>query len=286
MKRIEKWISFVAAVALLSCEDPISIELPQGDPYVVVEGWITNRPGPYRVTLSETLPFNSPESNPSISNARVLIVTNRGSSFELTEDAQNPGEYLTDSVDFVGVPGTSYTLEVRIGEKLIVSTSELLGEAPAIDTIEHTFVEGIFVPETLSFTSGYLITGYVSDPESNGNYYRWQITENGLPYQRAEDMVLITDRFFNGKRFGFELSKILFQLNDTVTIDQYTLNKQSFEFLRNLNIQAIGLGKSSSTPPSVVRGNLQNINDVNEIVLGYFGASGISSSTIVIVDQQ
>jgi len=276
----------VATLVLLGCEDPISIDLPAGESFVVVEGWITDQPGPYRIRLSETLPFDSPETNPPVSNAVVSIFTNRGTATVLTEDPGSPGDYLTDSSTFTGIPGISYTLEVRIDEKVIISSSELLKESPIFDTLTSTFVENIFVPETLSFTSGYLVTGFVSDPDTREDYYRWEITENGFVYEKAQNLVLITDRFFNGKTFGFELSSILFHLSDTVTIQQYSLDKQSFEFLRNLNIQAIGLGKSSSTPPSLVRGNLQNIRDTDEIVLGYFGASGVSSATLIIEDPQ
>ncbi len=263
------------------CEDPIEIDLPSGKSYLVVEGWITDEPGPYRVKLSQTLPFDSPESNPKLSNARVYINA-RNNNYFLTEDSGNPGEYLTDSAEFRAVQGENYRLVVEWQDKIIVSATNSFRKAPPIDTISYSFIPSIFVPETFSFTSGYLVTGFVSDPDTKDDYYRWKISKNGIPYDTAEDLILITDRFFNGKRFGFELSSILFQVDDTLSIHQYTIDQSAFDYLKNLNTQAVGLGKSSSTPPSIVRGNLSNLNDSQEVILGYFGMSSVSSAQVVI----
>tara|TARA_R110000744_G_scaffold77289_1_gene152693 strand:+ start:350 stop:1207 length:858 start_codon:yes stop_codon:yes gene_type:complete len=270
---------------LQACEDPISIDLPSGSTYLVVEGWITDQPGPYRVRLSQTLPFDSPETNPKISDAKVYI-TSKGVNYFLTENPETPGEYLTDSAEFVGTPGVNYKLVIEWDDKVIISTENSFKAAPPIDTLTYSFVPNIFVPETLSFTSGYLVTGFVSDPATENDYYRWKVSENGISYDRAEDLILITDRFFNGKKFGFELSSLLFQVDDTVTVSQYTIDAAAFEYLKNLNTQAIGLGKSTSTPPSLVRGNLKYLSDDGGVILGYFGMSSVSSAKVIIKKNQ
>ena len=270
---------------LSACEDPISIELPSSRSYIVVEGWITDQPGPYRIKLSQTLPFDSRETNPKISGANISILS-RANTYLLTEDANAPGEYLTDSAEFVGAVGMNYRLAIEINDKTIVSDTEPMRPSPPFDTLTYTFVENIFVPETFSFTSGFLVTGFVTDSSTRNDYYRWKVTENGVPYGRAQDLILITDRFFNGQRFGFEVSGILFQEGDTVSIDQYSIDQSAFEYLRNLNTQAIGLGKSTSTPPSTVRGNLRNLEDDTEVILGYFGVSSVSRGEVVIQGVQ
>lgn len=278
------WVAFffILAIAGLSCEDPIDIELPSGEPNVVVEGWVTDQPGPYRVKLSKTLPFDSPDTNPRISGAAVSIIVNGSRTYILVEDADHPGEYITDSLELRGAVGSSYRLVVETEDKIITSTSEIMNPSPPFDTLQYSYIQNIFIPETFSFTSGYLVTGFVNDAAERSDYYRWKVIENGLAYDRAEDLILITDRFFNGKRFGFEVSGILFQSSDTVTIQQYSLNENSFDFLRNLNIQAIGLGRSTSTPPSQVRGNLRNINDGDETILGYFGVSSVAEAEVIL----
>lgn len=273
------------SLLLLACEDPISIDLPSSRSYIVVEGWITDQPGPYRIKLSQTLPFDSRETNPKISGASVSILS-RANTYLLTEDANAPGEYLTDSAEFVGVVGMNYRLAIEVNGKTIVSDTEPMRPSPPFDTLTYTFVENIFVPETFSFTSGFLVTGFVTDSSTRNDYYRWKVTENGVSYDRAQDLILITDRFFNGQRFGFEVSGILFQEGDTVSIDQYSIDQSAFEYLRNLNTQAIGLGKSTSTPPSTVRGNLRNLLDDNEVILGYFGVSSVSRGEVIIQNNQ
>lgn len=286
MKPGRRIVLLILLTLAFACEDPISIELPSEGPFVVVEGWVTDQPGPYRVKLSETLPFDSRQTGASISNAQVEIVNQRQERFLLREDPVRPGEYVTDSSEFRGAVGHSYRVEIRWNDKFIVSAPELLREVPSIDTITYEFVRDVFIPETLSFTSGYLVTGFVEDPEGRSNYYRWRLSENGIPYKRPEDLILITDRFFNGKRFGYELSSRLFQKGDTITIEQHSLSQGAFNFLRNLNIQAIGLGKATSTPPARVRGNLRNMSNEEEIILGYFGASSVVSATVIIEPLQ
>lgn len=272
--------------AIVSCEDPISIDLPSEESFVVVEGWITDQPGPYRVKLSQTLPFDSDQLSSKISNASVEIVNHRQERFPLAEDPANPGVYLTDSASLRGAVGHSYFLEIQWAGYHITSTFETIREVPEFDTLTYAFLPSVFERETLSFRSGYLISGIVADPDTRNNYYRWKVSKNGELFNKAEDLILITDRFFNGKRFVYELSSILFQVGDTVTVEQYSLNQRAFDFLRNLNIQAVGLGKSSSTPPAIVRGNLTNLNNESEVILGYFGASSISKASTIVQPLQ
>ncbi len=281
-----RFLAILFVSILFSCEDPISIELPGQENFVVVEGWITNQPGPYRVKLSQTLPFDSESATSKISGASVEIVNHRQERFSLQEDPEAPGEYLTDSATFIGIVGHRYSVQVQWAGKHIVSAAELMREVPEIDTLTYSFVRDVFVPETLSYTSGYLVTGFVVDPDTRNNYYRWKLRQNGVLHGDADDLILITDRFFNGKRFGYELSAVLFQRGDTISIEQFSLNQGAFDFLRNLNIQAIGLGKATSTPPSLVRGNLSNLNDEGEIILGYFGASSTSQASVIIEPLQ
>lgn len=285
MRRAFVLSSLFASFFWVGCEDPISIDLPSSRSYLVVEGWITDQPGPYRIKLSQTLPFDSKETNPKISGASVSILS-RASSYQLIEDADAPGEYLTDSAELVGMVGMSYRLAIEVNGKTIVSDTKEMRPSPPIDTLTYTFVENVFVPETFSFTSGFLVTGFVTDSSTRNDYYRWKVSENGVSYSRAQDLILITDRFFNGQRFGFEVSGILFQEGDTVTIEQYSIDQSAFEYLRNLNTQAIGLGKSTSTPPSTVRGNLRNLADDSEVILGFFGVSSVSQQGVVIQDNQ
>ena len=281
-----KWVIVILVPAILSCEDPISVDLPSEESFVVVEGWITDQPGPYRVKLSQTLPFGSDQLSSKVSNASVEIVNHRQERFQLSEDPANPGEYLTDSASLIGTVGHSYFLEIRWSGYHITSAFETMREVPEFDTLTFSFLPSVFERETLSFRSGYLISGIVTDPDTRNNYYRWKVSKNGALFNKAEDLILITDRFFNGKRFVYELSSILFQVGDTVAIEQYSLNQRAFDFLRNLNIQAAGLGKSSSTPPALVRGNLTNLNNENEVILGYFGASSISKASTIIESMQ
>ena len=62
---------------------------------VVVDGVITNEPGPYSVKLSRTVQVGSILGALSISKAKITIFSNTGES-EVLQETNLPGTYKTD----------------------------------------------------------------------------------------------------------------------------------------------------------------------------------------------
>src|ERR1700746_1541531 len=107
--------TLIAGIIFLfsSCEKVIKIDLKDADARVVVQGNVTNAPGPYTVTLNSSVSYYSDNTFPAITGAQVKISDNAGNSESLTETSQ--GVYQTSSLS--GVKGRTYYLEVTASGK-------------------------------------------------------------------------------------------------------------------------------------------------------------------------
>ncbi len=63
-------------------------------------------------------------------------------------------------------------------------------------------------------------------------------------------------------------------------VKQYSLTPKSYNFWRLVTSQVTGTGSIQDPPPAVIPGNIFNVDDSNEVVVGYFGASAVSKKAI------
>lgn len=272
-------ISLIAMVLVTSCEDPIDIEIPDGSERLVVEGWITNQPGPYEIKLSLTNNFNDTAPNPNVENASVRVMDNLGGVFEFVE--LSSGTYVS-TPDWKGETGVQYTCMITLSDGTeIVSSSEPLNPVPDIDSLFYkevfpaNIIDGIIQEE-------FFLGSTIQDPANMDNFYRWRITQNGNPLIEVESIIIFSDRFVNGNDFQLEVPQLLFARLDTIIVHQESISESAFDYYDLLIAQATTLGQSSGTAPAILRGNMVNQSSPSEIVLGYFGAASITSDTIII----
>ncbi|MCR9251347.1 MAG: DUF4249 domain-containing protein [bacterium] len=272
---MRKWVIYILSLFLVACEEVVIVDLPDSEGLLVVEGWIYNQEGPQEVQLSRSVPFYSSSSPTAISDAVVFINDNFGNSYLLTETS--PGVYHTDS-SVMGILGRLYSLEIQIDERRYRSDFERLKNVPVIDSIAFgsEFVRDPDNPfqEILE----YFPIAFVDEPDSEADYYRWKVYQNGVLFNEPEDIVLQTDRFINGNAFQNELKEFRFNPQDSVSIELLSLTRESYDFFRLFVRQTTDLGTASGTSPAILRGNIRNEDNPNEDVIGYFGASAITSS--------
>src|SRR5262249_29673984 len=97
MKRSNS-IVFVAAIMALAaaaCKKVINVDLNNADPHIVIEGEVTNQPGPYQVKITNTVNFSARNNYPPVSGATVTITDSTVKrTFTLSETS--PGIYTTN----------------------------------------------------------------------------------------------------------------------------------------------------------------------------------------------
>jgi len=129
---------FILFLFLPSCIEPFYFNKGEAPKSLVVDGLITNEPGPYVVYLARTSEYNSYYVNTEeVGGAIILISDDMGNSEVLTE-SYIPGIYKTDPDGIRGIPGRFYKIEIETPDgKQYESAPELLSAVPGIDTVYY-----------------------------------------------------------------------------------------------------------------------------------------------------
>lgn len=287
MRKVEMiWQKFwvlSGIIFLLACEVPISVDYEVPEPQIVVDGLITNEPGPYEVKLTYSGAYTdgTEGNNPPVSGALLIIRDDAGREEVLLEG--RPGIYKTDE-GFIGEIGRTYTLSINTAEgRMIESEPEEMLPVPEIDSIYY-----IFKPISDIQKQGHEVYVVVDDPVEEKNYYRWKWDgyytffmvndfETRVCFKHEFDInriSVISDRDFNGNKIYMPVSFVEHFSNDfyLIHIHQYSLTQNAYKFWDALHEQSANVGSIFDPQPARIKGNLFYIDDTEAPVHG-FGAS-------------
>jgi hypothetical protein len=302
MKLISKLVVLLA-FACSFCITPYETPATFSDPILVVNGLITDQPDPYQVTVGLTS-INSKITIPVYTfGASVMVFDDQGNQETLRKINDGKFEGMMK-----GVVGRSYAVRVLLADGSVYeSTPELLAQGQPIENVVSTYED---LPQG-SKTKGQFKT-YVetTDPIEKGNYYRWTWKHYGVQtycalYRNDFDpkmyaatccdscwnisqcetcITLANDQLSSGKKISQHLLDIPYDSKEPyfLSIQQLSLTKSAYQFWVALNEQINTVGGVFDPPPAAVRGNIHNVSKKDEQVLGYFGASAITTKTIFI----
>lgn len=265
---------------LSACEDKIELDLPDGEVLLVVEGWISNEPGPYHVRLTYTQPYFDDTTPPVAPGAVVFLRDDEGLQVLLEETSPGIYTYL-DS----GEVGRSYYLQITTPDgSQYQSQPELLREpVPILDIRWEVDPDGPsdFLEQEEEQIYGVLIDTF--EPAGRGDNYRWRTYVNGFFKNDPFDIFVTNDDFVDGSPvLGFSPVNDLFFEGDTVTIVQERISRAALNFLQLVQSQTAFVGGPFDTPPAPIRGNVWNTSDPQRNALGFFGAVGRDRATVVV----
>lgn len=317
-KRIIKLLPFLA-MCMLSCEEPFFPDIPNSEKsFYVVDGVITDQPGPYFVTISKSTDLNS--DNAFVSGANVFIEDQNGLTEKLQETES--GVYRTNNLQ--GAAGNEYRLRVEVNSQEIESSWETLTNSASLDSIyykpetkatsdkdaneiglqfyadshgtlndprhyrfewDETWRVGVSWP----ISYDYIGNDMVANTTSNLNIVCWK-NEIFSTINLASTTDL-TENTLSGHKLDFIKKRDdKFTKRYSIEVKQYWLSQKEYIFWKTLKDSNLGLGGSLgnlfSRQPEKVFGNLTNISDPSTPVLGYFSASGVQSQRIFIDPQE
>jgi hypothetical protein len=265
---------------LSSCQDVVDLDLPEGDRFLVVEGWITNENRPHDVILTYTAAYFDDADPTPVIGATVFLRDDEG--METVLDETSPGIYTyPDS----GVVGRSYQLEILLenGERYISKYEFLEEPAPILDIYWQLSEDEPDPDNGENPDDIYDVLIFAIEPEGLGDHYRWRSILNGVEQREPFDIFVTDDQFVDGNPIPeFNVTEDLYSLNDTVTIIQERISRDAFEFLSLLQQQTAFVGGPFDPPPAPIRGNIRNINDPDDLALGFFGASARDRATTIV----
>ncbi|PSR55317.1 DUF4249 domain-containing protein [Adhaeribacter arboris] len=261
MKNIFAFFSLFM-LALTGCEQVIDYELQEGTPKIVIEGLVTNQPGPYTVRVSKTLGFLQNGQTPGITDAEVTISDDKGHSEVL--QAKENGIYQTK--DLVGTVGNTYFLKVKVNGQEYTSQS-YLKPVTSLDSVTYKFKE-----KNAETDEGYYATIYFQEPKGKGDYYRFNIWVNE---EQEDDIVAINDEVYDGN-YGDPEIDIALKKGDKLRVEMLSLDRAGYDFLRVLGTMQYYTGGPFDAPPANAPSNISNG------AVGYFGASAatVINSTV------
>lgn len=301
-------------IAFISCVEEIEFSL-SGDerPYVVINGKVTNLPGPYKVEIMRSGVFSDEQARfPSpISNATVVIEDDLGAQFELAET--EPGIYLTVDSAFVGKPGRAYFVQATLPDGGVYrSTPEILKSPITIDRVHIAFKTTDELNETGNIVSQTRLKLLINTqiPSEGMTLFKWDaegefaFQDTGQPFanipskicwikddintnvvsisddrlaagQFIRDQEIISQNFHDRTEFKF-YRKYLFK------VYQESLTKSAHTYWSEVKQTLERKGGLFESPPDMVRGNISNIHNTGEIALGYFYAAGVDTKMLFV----
>ncbi|MEO1652241.1 MAG: DUF4249 domain-containing protein [Bacteroidota bacterium] len=288
-------------LALSSCEDIIDVDLDPGTNVLTIDAWITNEVGNQQIRLLFTQGYldNSPLT-PAL-GATVRVEDNEGRIFDFL-DPDNDGFYIWEPVGndtVLGRIGNQYNLTVTFEGETYTASSEIK-RVPPIDSLVTEFRE-----EELGEPEGYYAELFARDIAGSGDAYWIRSFKNGVFQNRPFDLNIAFDAgfsqggnidgltFISPIREGInpfvedEDGEIMspYQPGDTVRVELYSITQEAFDFLEEVSGQ-IQNGGLFAIPISNVSTNIINQNpDSPNQAVGYFGASGVSTETAVVLEE-
>jgi hypothetical protein len=157
---------------LVACVDRIIV--PMHDSYnssIVIDGVITDKPGPYTVKLSSasSIEDSRPMGIP-FSAKQVTISDNAGNSEVMTQ--VEPGTYQTNATGIRGVVGREYFVKVEtLDGKIIESIPDKLNPVGAVDSVYYEFES--HQPASAPTEYGYRIFVDAHDSNEGEHFIRW-----------------------------------------------------------------------------------------------------------------
>lgn len=278
--------------------------------FLVVDGFLNTANGKVTVSLTRATPIAQSEFL-NESYAIVALEDLEGNQYSLVE--LDSGQYtgIAPSV----VSGQQYRLYIKtLDGPEYHSAFVTLKDTPEIKELTWK-----------TYPDGVQIIVDTEDPTNQTRFYRWAFEETWEYRSRfasycslvvTKDTVQVIPRSFDqfiNVCYRTQRSRQIFttstaalsqdQVNDfelaflpkgteklgygySILVQQYAITQEAYEYYEKLKKTSQGLGGLFDPQPSKVTGNILNINDPNEVVLGFFNAGQATEKRIFVKPDQ
>jgi len=301
-------------IEITGCIEPFMPKIDESQESLVIEGQITDQEGYHYIHISRSANFNDPYKIPE-QDCLVEVINNKGNIFQFYES--EPGLYETWMEQKYLTLGTQYKLQVTTadGNEYQSDYELLLSPSPPVDSIYYELeiretydpdfpIYGIQfyidldatndfarnyrweLEETWEYHSGYWIQYYYDGTLHNMEnpfllYFCWRT-------EPIRKIYTATTRYSTSNKIKkYPLLYVSNQSNRlaikySLLIKQYSLSNAAYDYWDQLKKQNQESGGLYETQPARVRGNISNINDPGEEVLGFFYISSVTKKRIFV----
>jgi hypothetical protein len=252
MNKILIWLLF-SAIGLSACTKVIDLKVHNSSPVYVIEGNVTDQPGPYQVKISNTVGFYANNQYPGVPGAIVTIADGAGHTDRLKDNGD--GTYST--VTLQGTTGQTYSLQVLIGKDTFAATSTMPSRVNLDSVVIQPILNGgktvlVAVPQ------------FVNPPGPGIAYYFFDQTIDGYLdqslYSWTSQFSLGLENTFNLERSSADST---LHAGDTVRIEMQCLDEPMYNYWSGVSQSASGSADANPGNPTT---------NLTGGALGYFSA--------------
>lgn len=251
----------ICTLFFVSCEKEISIELPEAEKKIVVDGGIfTGQPA--AVTLTWSAGYFDPIDSASIASyviSNALVTVSDGTTtdtLQFTIDLNRPVPFVFRGNNVIGQVGRTYVLTVVADGKTVTSTTTI----PSPVALDSVWFQPEIDGDSLGFAWAHL-----TEPIGVGNGYRWytkRLNEDAVflaPFGSTFD-----DNFVEGKSFDFAYNRPApegstapednnrergyFKTGDTIVVQFCSIGIGEAAFFRTFEIEVSNNGNPFAAP--------------------------------------
>jgi Domain of unknown function (DUF4249) len=307
------------AFSLATCvsEYPLEDDITPAE-FIIVDGIINHNlkgdSSNYVVQLSETkLLGNNSAYQIALTGATMSIIVNDKEVLPMVE--REKGSYYLNRTDVFKV-GNTFKLQFQKGENKYESSGETLPDTVGIQKIYSELAEKptagnayeIFVdvqdnPKVRNYykwsvkqweKQQYCQFCYRSGRSElcNQDLYASigaEISKNNFCSENCYDILIynpnnsISDIFFDGRTLlkkSLVVTPYNFSTGTLIEVNQSSITPQYFAFLDLLKSQSLNTGGLADTPAAILIGNVKNLNNSSQKVLGYFSVTNTVSQRL------
>lgn len=307
------YFSLLMAFLLVRCVEPYNPpELENTDlDILVVDGFVNGTDGTATVSLTKALPLNSEVRRVGLSGVTVKVISEDGAEFLLQEqfsgDPESAGVYI----------GTGLAVDLAKKYKLRIERDiSRIYESDLVPILESAEIDEVYYQ-----AEDDALEIYVDSKESPGKspYYRWKyqevweyrspytssyIYDNGeVTFRPNEEINSLytcyqydyTSQILLGTTTNLSRNVVTQQLVNSVArnsiklsfiysinVQQFALTEEEYTYWYNVDQMTESMGGLFDPMPGQVIGNIRNINDLSETVIGYFSGSTMQEKRIFV----
>jgi len=300
-------------ISLFGCKEEFLLESINYKPTLVVEGTITNEPGPYIIKISNSSPITDGKMIPH-ENCIVILYENTNYSEQLTEI--EPGLYSTSEDGLQGKIGNEYKITIVTPEgneyecqyqklpepvgidslfpKLIYQESlsyplGLPGYQFYINTKKSNSLENYFLwdlTETYQYTAEYIVVDFINlenaTPEDYYKYYRCWKTQKIKNLYTGKTSNLVVPQIVEHPLHFVSTNTRRLQERYSLLLKQYSINKETYSYYKNIENLFSSENFLSTSQPYNVIGNIKNSKNESELVFGNFTVASVIQKRIYV----
>ena len=304
-------------IFLKGCIEPYFPDIDDTQFSIVIDGTLTDKEGYHYIHVSRSVSIDSLENTP-IQNCNVEISDNSGNTIQFYESEPGLYEQWIDQ-EFLET-GRKYKLRVTAGSSVYESKYETMLPCSPVDNIYYE-IERKETADPENPLYGIQFYTDLNPRSGDARNYRWELEEtweyhSEYPikiYWNGKEMVYLpvsSDTLFfcwdSGSVYeiytgtikniitnslsGIPLNYVSnetsrLKVKYSLLIKQYSLSDTAYDYWSQLQKLSQETGGLYEPQPPQIRGNIFNINDDNEIVLGNFNVSGLSEKRIFVAEK-